>query len=301
VTIHAMAPVSSPDYSPLEETLGKLQSHNSELERFIDQLLVEISDLGQEVEMRASELIRMRQELNSSSDTYSKLNDEKRQLASQVQQRSGALAQAHAEIEQLRVKLREQEQVPVVDEAAIHQKYQSQIAELERRLSTSHPGPEPGAPSLQPELDRLKQELAAAKLELLKQHHAASPANDQAIDQLKQKNELLESELIKAQGHAVHLTETIDEQRKQINLQKSSVDNEIQAMRALLERRTAPPQEAQPNQSFADTSVISNTATATRDELEIRANSNNTVVDNVMAQFAKLQRDVNKRRSSQRK
>ena len=98
----------------------------------------------------------------------------------------------------------------------------------------------------------------------------------------------------------MRLTQTIDQQRKELNQQKSSWTQELQAMKTLLERRMPQPAERTQGASFADTSVISGTATVSRDELEVRANNNNTVVDSVMAQFAKLQRDVNKRRGQRR-
>ncbi|RCS51888.1 hypothetical protein DTL42_10030 [Bremerella cremea] len=291
-----MAPLMSTDYTPLDQALSQLRFQNGELETFIDQLLSEITHWGQEVESYANELINTRRELEQTAQSASQLAEENQRLNQIVQQQNEAIDQTKTEIAEL------QQQLSAANEACQAAENrptdQQRIAELEHELSAarSHFN---GDESLLGQVEQLRRELAATKLELLKREQAeANESQHEDFDTLKQRNEVLEGELHQVRGHALRLTETIDQQRKEMNQQKSSWTEEMQAMRSLLERRMAPA-AAQP-QSFAETSVINETATVARDELEIRANNNNTVVDSVMAQFAKLQRDVNKRRNQQR-
>ncbi|QDU77022.1 Chromosome partition protein Smc [Bremerella volcania] len=285
----------SPDYAPLDQALTQLRHHNGELEKFIDQLLQEIANLGQEVESRASELMKARREIDQTSQVSVQAAQENLRLSQQVVEREDALNRANAEITQLREQLSEAKLSPSSDPAS-----QQRIAELEKQLQASRSQAEPDA-DLLAEVEQLRRDLAATKLELMRRDEAHTIIREDADhDSLVERNQALEGELHQARGHAMQLTETIDQQRKELNQQKSAWSEELQAMRSLLERRTAAPAQTAQTQSFADTSVISDTATVCRDEVEYRANNNNTVVDSVMAQFAKLQRDVNKRRSQRR-
>ncbi|PQO47036.1 hypothetical protein [Blastopirellula marina] len=290
-----MAPTLSPEYTPLDQALGQLRHHNGELEKFIDELLDEIASLGEEVENRAHQLMEARRQLDDTSQSSAQLSEENSRLQQIIQVHDEAIALANTQIEQLQSQL-DQAQAATQGDPADKQR----IAELEQQLEQSQQ-PSEIDPQLSEEVERLRRELAAAKLELLKRDQSGeqAPASDN-LDDLKQRNEALEGELHEARGRAVQLTETIDQQRKELNQQKTVWTEELQAMRTLLERRGNQTPAPSQSQSFADTSVLSGTATVTRDELEIRANNNNTVVDSVMAQFAKLQRDVNKRRNQQR-
>lgn len=295
VNAHAIASEMSPEYAPLDQALTQLRQHNGELEKFIDHLLQEIANLGQEVESRASELMKARREIDHTSEVSVQAAQENLRLSQQVVEREEALKKANAEIEQLRQQLSESAQNPPSDPAS-----QQRIAELEQQLQNSQSHSQQGTDLLE-EVEQLRRDLAATKLELMRRDEAHTIVReDSDHDTLRERNQALEGELQQARGRAVQLTEEIDQQRKELNQQKSAWSEELQAMRSLLERRTAAPTETAQPQSFADTSVISDTATVCRDELEYRANNNNTVVDSVMAQFAKLQRDVNKRRGQRR-
>lgn len=295
VNAHAIASEMSPEYAPLDQALTQLRQHNGELEKFIDHLLQEIANLGQEVESRASELMKARREIDHTSEVSVQAAQENLRLSQQVVEREEALKKANAEIEQLRQQLSESAQNPPSDPAS-----QQRIAELEQQLQNSQSHSQQDTDLLE-EVEQLRRDLAATKLELMRRDEAHTIVReDSDHDTLRERNQALEGELQQARGRAVQLTEEIDQQRKELNQQKSAWSEELQAMRSLLERRTAAPTETAQPQSFADTSVISDTATVCRDELEYRANNNNTVVDSVMAQFAKLQRDVNKRRGQRR-
>ncbi|MBI1248073.1 hypothetical protein GC197_09555 [bacterium] len=286
-----MATVESPDYAPLEQAINQLRQHNCDLEKFIDQLLHEIASLGQEVETRATELLKARKDLERSSEVSTQSAEENLRLSRQVHEKQEALQRAQNEVEQLR------QQLTTAQSSSGDQSSQQRIAELEQQLSASQSGTADES-QLLTEVENLRRELAAAKLELMRKEQSddqSQPPDE--IGSLVEKNQALEGELHQARGHAMQLTETIDQQQKELNQQKHAWAEELQAMRSLLERRGSNPSQTPQPQSFADTSVISETATVCRDEIEYRANNNNTVVDSVMAQFAKLQRDVNKRRT----
>ena len=292
---HALASEMSPDYAPLDQALTQLRHHNGELEKFIDQLLQEIANLGQEVESRATELMKARREIDHTSQVSVQAAQENLRLSQQVVESEEALKKASAEIAQLRQQLTESAQSPSSDPSS-----QQRIAELEHQLQASQSQTEIDA-DLLAEVEQLRRDLAATKLELMRRDEAHTIVReDSDHHSLVERNQALEGELHQARGHAMQLTETIDQQRKELNQQKSAWSEELQAMRSLLERRSSAPAAKTQTQSFADTSVISDTATVCRDEVEYRANNNNTVVDSVMAQFAKLQRDVNKRRGQRR-
>jgi DNA repair exonuclease SbcCD ATPase subunit len=113
-------------------------------------------------------------------------------------------------------------------------------------------------------------------------------ADAQALSALEQEREALETELELVRNHAAELNETVAQQQREIAAQKSELGTELQQLRRLVEKQ-------------AD--LIADRAVSARENIPVVGQSstvptppNDPVVNSVMAQFAKLQKDVAQRR-----
>lgn len=275
---HAVSSLLESEFPPLERAIADLRGHNEHLERFIEQLLGEISNLTEQFESRARELAlhgyisaeetAQRNDLEAENQRLLELIKSRDRV---IEARDQALAESDAELTRLRQSAAEPCESPEHD-----------VVEQMRQ-----------------QVESLRQELASTKIELLKKNKQINPAavEHSNLNQLKRQNEELEGELHRVRGRAAQLTDTLDRRERELKQQQQAWAGEMQAMRETLGHRGSGQSRGQ---AASDTSVASGTATVVRDEMETRSSGNSAVVDSVLAQFAKIQRDVSRRRTQQK-
>jgi SMC interacting uncharacterized protein involved in chromosome segregation len=111
--------------------------------------------------------------------------------------------------------------------------------------------------------------------------------SQQQLSELQREREALESELELVRNRAAELNETVVEQQRAINEQKTELSTELQQLRRLVEKQA---------DLFADRVEDRKRPAAQGREEPSEATAADPVVTSVMAQFAKLQRDVAQRR-----
>lgn len=275
---HAVSSLLESEFPPLERAIADLRGHNEHLEKFIEQLLGEISNLTDQFENQVQELSRQGSVSEEEAARRDALEAENRRLLElvesrdrEIEARDQTLAEREAELTRLRESAAQPSESPEND-----------IAERMRQ-----------------QVESLRQELASTKIELLKKNKQINPAavEHSNLNQLKRQNEELEGELHRVRGRAAQLTDTLDRRERELKQQQQAWAGEMQAMRDVLGNRGSGQSRGQ---AASDTSVASGTATVVRDEMETRSSGNNAVVDSVLAQFAKIQRDVSRRRAQQK-
>lgn len=270
------------EYPPLEQAIADLRGHNEQLERFVEQLLGEISALSDEFETKALELAQRTAAANGEVSDLQTLEAQNHQLTEQIESRDRELAALKEELSQLR------------SETSITVSAESGDGAESPESAIAH--------QLRQQVESLRQELASTKIELLKKSKQVNPAaNDHAnLSMLKRQNEELEGELHRVRGRAAQLTETLDRRERELKQQQQAWAGEMQSMREMLGSRGQASASPSREPSFSDTSLASGTATVVRDDMERRSSGNTAVVDSVLAQFAKIQRDVSRRRAQQK-
>ncbi|MGY8769242.1 MAG: hypothetical protein ACKVH8_12555 [Pirellulales bacterium] len=181
-------------------------------------------------------------------------------------------------------------------------KLSDQKNEIERlqSLVTSYETQQPEVLASREEMTQLKQQLATTKIELLAKDQQLSemenpPVDAHADSELQSQHAELEEELEQVRSRAAELTETVDRQQREMNEERVEWSSELKSIRDVVQRRNESSQES--TQAVASES---NGAVATLEKpasRQVGALGGDRVVDSVMAQFAKLQRDISRRRN----
>jgi chromosome segregation ATPase len=145
------------------------------------------------------------------------------------------------------------------------------------------------------QLAETQKELTETRAQLEDAHRAVALATDNPLDSaamtnLAQEREALEAELELVRSQTAELHETVRQQQYEMVTQKSELGGELQQLRRLVEKQA---------DLIADRAVqtgrdtVAQTVAAGPDNVSL---PNDPVVNSVMAQFAKLQKDVAQRR-----
>ncbi|MFI4875155.1 MAG: hypothetical protein ACIALR_07450 [Blastopirellula sp. JB062] len=286
-------------YPALEEALDQLKAHNQGLEQFVEELVDELGNLSAEFERRSQTASQTAAQASVDADAAARNTAELKQLRAAIAEREKSLGDAQSELIAARAEV---EQWKSQQNAA--QSSLERLAELEKinaDLSQQLQAARPAARELEEsrgEIAHLKQQLAAAKIELLDAQqqygetgaYVAEGGEDQFIE--------LEDELARVRNRAAELTATVDRQQREIAAERAEWSTELKSMRTMLERQSGgmADRSVAADQSLSSTSVGTNTVV--RDSTTANSMGADNVVDSVMAQFAKLQRDISRRRSN---
>lgn len=148
-------------------------------------------------------------------------------------------------------------------------------------------------------LAETQQELAQAHVELARMRKAANDPSavnqSQKLSEVERERSELENELENVRSRAAELHETVSSQKHEMETQRTEMSGEIKQLRKILEKMASgsgPQAEAAALPATA-TEDASQKAPAAKTE----GSTNDPVVNSVMAQFAKLQKDVAQRRA----
>jgi len=142
-----------------------------------------------------------------------------------------------------------------------------------------------------------QQELAQAHVELARMRKAAvrqpgaSEDYSQKIAEVEQERSELEAELERVRSRAAEKHETVDRQQRELKRQRTEMGDEIKQLRKVIENMAAG-DSAQTLLAMPKAEHKSEPATPEKGK-----STNDPVVNSVMAQFAKLQKDVAQRRA----
>lgn len=292
-------PLLQVGYPALEEALGQLKAHNQGLEQFIEELVAELGRLAGEFERCSHEASQAAAQQAVEAQSAAQSSAELDQLRQTIAQREQSLAAAEAQLAATRAEVEQwksQNGSAAADLSRIAE-IELRNAELEQQLRESLAAQRELEES-RGEIAHLKQQLAAVKIELLDAQQqferGVSFGEGHDEDELVE----LEDELARVRSRAAELTATVDRQQREIAAERAEWSTELKSMRSLLERQsgTLPSRAVAVDESLSSTSVGTNTVV--RETAPPRSLGTEKVVDSVLAQFAKLQRDINRRRTN---
>ncbi|MBM4090633.1 MAG: hypothetical protein FJ276_14615 [Planctomycetes bacterium] len=273
----------------------------------VDQREAELSGLAERLELQEAaheqglaDLRRDREELARARDALEKERGAAREQCDAFQEQLDGLRQERDELQRGRGASMEQL-------AALHDELESLKREREghlRELATAREAAEvvsgqgesvvgrsADLAELEEELAETRRQLEAARLtrQSASDDQSASHGSVQLEDELrelKRERDALEEELEIVRDRATQLNETLADQQHVLTLQKSELSNEVQQLRRLVDKQA---------ELITDRSDCRQPQTSPADELAQQPTAD-PVVASVMAQFAKLQRDVAQRR-----
>ncbi len=307
----------------VEQTRQRLDSREAAMGQELEesaQLRDELRCQASELTQAQDELARVRDELEQQRDgafgDLERSRDElariKEELEQQLSEATGALELVRDELAQATEALEQQQrELAAADDSELRDELES----LRALLKTSQAELE-GACEERDELRRtveggradrvrlaeLESELADARRQIAAADVAVAAETDSVADDcaatmnieqmaaFEKEREALEAELELVRGHAAELNETVVEQQRAMNSQKTEFGGELQQLRRLVEQQA---------ELFADRATDHPEVPVPLSEQDSTPASD-PVVNSVMAQFAKLQKDVAQRRQQRK-
>jgi chromosome segregation ATPase len=298
-------------------------------------LLAEIEQLRQEVDRRAEEVEEGRRRLAERGRQLADQRKETARLTQLIEQQDANLNEALSQLRSLREQLdternesRVREDTRVIalerrltDTETQREELRHQLQILQASAAATTGGSDALAPLLA-ELGDLRRQFAETQSELtatrseltaaLERSTAALSANPQPtgdgapisddararLSELEQERRELETELELVRTRAAELQETVNNQRREMAEQRAELSSEMRAIREVVEQNRAVGGKAAAE--FAEPLRVAigtrEPVAAARESSAGEEASADPVISSVMAQFARLQKDVAQRR-----
>jgi DNA repair exonuclease SbcCD ATPase subunit len=316
----------APPLRPLAETAAQFRQECSALDHLIEELFRDVEQLREELARKADEIEEGRRKLAQRGAQLAEQRKESGRLLHLLEQQEVRVGEALTEIKSLREQLTREREEAREREAArtafLEQKLRAaeserdtlrqEIAALQAAAAASGAGSAESLAPLMTELASLRRllgdtqtelgdaraqlaaaiERAAATAAAATPPTGAAPASDEPslsrIGELERERVELEAELELVRTRATELQEVVNQQRRELIEQRADVTTELRLLRELVEARPARQiEEYQPDEE---------PALVAAGRAEPAGPAPDPVVSSVMAQFARLQKDVAQRR-----
>lgn len=290
-----------PGFGLIAETLHRFRSQRGELEEFVEAIFVAFEDLGARL-TRRQDLINQREaELNERQQQLSARQSENEVLRELLQQQEARLESVTAELQRIYQELSEQRAGLSTGDSdgqlqAAMVKLEEQRDDLRERLDVCREELAKRADSTEL-LATTQAELAAARSEILQLQQKLQERSDadHTDSDAEQERVALETELEMVRRRAAELSESLAEQKDQMKQQQAVWSSELKILRQLVEAQSAVA-SARPVEETAGKETAASESARVTQAVPKSNDGENPVVDSIMEQFAKLQKDVAQRR-----
>jgi hypothetical protein len=264
-----MATAAAPaNWQPIGEIVAGFRNECSEFEHLVQSLFDQLDQLRVELERKSQEVERERQRVSEQRKETSR-------IAHQFEHQEAKLSEALNEIEELK---------NLVSRAG---QDSAQRDALVRDLATA------------------RKELADARAEIARGGGSGGGEEGERVTELERERAALEAELELVRGRASELYELLAQERKAATEHRNESATELKQLRRIVEKqaellserpaepahppaRSAPVRESHPTREIGGDDLDDETLESTP--------SSDPVISSVMAQFAKLQKEVAERR-----
>jgi chromosome segregation ATPase len=320
----------APPLRPLAETAAQFRQQCAALDHLVEELYRDVEQLREELIRKADDIDDGRKRLAEKGRQLADQRKESGKLVHLLEQQETRMGEALNEIKQLREQMAQQREESQQREAArtsfLEQKLRAAEAERDQvrhemnvlQATAAAGGGGSGAESLAPlmsELGNLRRQsgetlaqLGEARTQLAAAIERATAARADApaalaggegqvpdadtlarVSDLERERIELESELELVRTRAAELQEVVNSQRREIVEQRADVTTELRLLRELVEQR---PHQPEPVYEADDDAAL----VGASHSADSGGSAPDPVVSSVMAQFARLQKDVAQRR-----
>lgn len=301
-----------------EQTRSEQDENLARLEQELTDVRTALIARDNECEAAQSELQATRTQLTEVDaqlvDARAQLADTREQLANsqgQLADSRGQFVVAQGELADARKQLTDTQDLHVAARSQLAE-FEAQVAETQKQLAEAQRQADEARNQLadsqsdcvdtrkrlaaaQRQMAELESQLTELRSQLENSQRVAVPTSPEPVDSstlatMTQEREALEAELELVRSQAAELHETVRQQQHEMVTQKSELGGELQQLRRLVEKQA---------DLIADRAVSTGRETVTQTVAATPGNMslpNDPVVNSVMAQFAKLQKDVAQRR-----
>lgn len=301
LTVEAVLEVwDLPGRETIQKTFEEFRAHRAGLEDFVDELLDEIEKLTQSVAGRERELAENQRQIEARQQELAQQRQENELIRQALQGQDAHLAALLEKFEAVRGELNDaREKQGANDDSqseALLARLQFERDDLKQRLDVCRDELARRA-DVTETLTATQSELAQARAEIIQlQHELESARNsDSSRIELEQERVALETELEMVRRRAADLTETMAEQKDQFSQQQAAWSAELKKLRQLLETQSTMLARGMSDSKLPAASPVQ-AASQGKGKSQSSGEADSPVVDSIMAQFAKLQKDVSERR-----
>jgi chromosome segregation ATPase len=267
-----MATASTPaHWQPIGETVAEFRNECADFEHLIESLFDQLDVLRCELGRKMHDLQQERDRVAQRERELAEQREENQRAAHQFEHQEAKLSAALSEIDELKNVVASQQESSV------------ESAALAQELAAA-----------QHEISELRAQLLA---------RPAGGANDQQVAELEQERSALESELELVRGRAAELYDSLSQERRVLNELRTESAAELKQLRRLVERQSELLAERATSGNASNTLTVSREtimAESARESADDAGPAADPVVNSVMAQFAKLQKEVAERRKQRK-
>lgn len=298
-----MATAAAPaHWQPIGEIVAEFRTECSDFEHLVQSLFDQLDQLRAELERKARDLEKERQRVTERERQLSEQRKETSRIAHQFEHQEAKLSEALVELDEVKNLVRRQSEETSQREALFDTQLHKQLETLQRERQTLHRQLTDSQNELTKnvglarDLAQARKEIADLRSELAAPREASFARGAGSAEDLV----AVELELEMVRGRATELSDALAQERRAAAEHRNEANNEIKQLRRIVERQADLLGE-RPN---------SNTVTVAREttvesfedhdeEVEETASSD-PVISSVMAQFAKLQKEVAERRKQRK-
>jgi hypothetical protein len=301
-----------PGVALIAQTLDGLRQQRGSLEDFLEAAFGAMEDLATRLTNRQNELHQRETLLEERQRQVAEQHQQQQQLKELLEFQAGRLETLAGELHHVRSELlqrRESGGAAVGDDAlhSVVSKLEEQRDDLKQRLDVCREELARRADNTE-RLAMTQADLSHARAEILELRDRIAELHDAGRADLTAEQEriALETELEMVRRRAAELSESLAEQKDQWTQQQTMLSLELRNLRQLLDSYLAtatlapatyaPAQHHPPQQTSAPAAVAATAERHAADAPAAAAPPANPVVDSIMEQFSKLQKDVAQRR-----
>lgn len=295
-----MATATSAVWQPIGETVAEFRSECGEFEHGIESLFDQLDHLRSELDRKMREVERERHRLAERERQLSDQRKETSRIAHQFEHQEAKLSETLAELDELKNLVRR----AVEDSSERESQAGSQLEKQFESLQRERQALQRQLAEAQSEITKqsaLARDLAAARQEIndLRSSISSSeggavrlPEDQERVSELEQERAALEAELELVRGRAAELHEAVAQERRALAEHRAETNNELKQLRRLVEK-----QAELLNERVVVPAAPSSREVSVADVAEEPPQpASDPVINSVMAQFAKLQKEVAERR-----
>lgn len=268
-----MATASTPvHWQPIGETVAEFRNECADFENLIDSLFDQLDVLRCELGRKMFDLEQERQKVVESEQQLAQQREDNQRAAHDFEHQEAILSTALNELEELRSLV------------ATHQQSSAANATLSQELAAA------------------QQEIADLRAQLVAR--PAGGASDRQVAELEQERSALESELELVRGRAAELYDSLSQERRALTELRTETATEMKQLRRIVERQSELLAERAGAGSGPNTITVSRESIMAEgkhdDDAPDAGPAADPVINSVMAQFAKLQKEVAERRKQRK-
>jgi chromosome segregation ATPase len=284
-------------WQPIGEIVAEFRNECGDFEHILQGLFDQLEHLRGELDHRHRQLEQEQQRVAERERQLAEQRQDNNRMTHQFEHQEARLSETLTELEELKTLVRRAVEDNAERDALAEAHLERQVDALQQQLAAAQTESTKHA-TMARDLAAARKELADLRAEFNQRGatQAIAPEAAELIAELQHERSALESELELVRGRAAELHDALAQERRALSEHRAETANELKQMRRMIEKQA---------ELLSDRTV---TVAAAHEAMNVTAAHEATeaappadpVISSVMAQFAKLQKEVAERRKQRK-